>query len=102
MKNESDVQNPTTQSSIRGSTIAYLVAGVGIGAAASTFLTPKSGTETRKWVANKCFNGIDTANEKIWQTRLHVKDIMDRGQQKISEVVVAGRETIGKSKVAES
>jgi gas vesicle protein len=102
MKNQSDVQSTTTQSSCQGSTFACLVAGLGIGAAVSMLLAPKSGTETRQWIANKCFNGIDTANEKVRQTRLHVKDVMDRGQQKISEAVVAGREAIGKSKAAES
>jgi hypothetical protein len=47
-------------------------------------------------------NGIDTANKKVLQTRHQVKDMMDQGQQKISEAVVAGREAIGKSKVAAS
>jgi gas vesicle protein len=102
MKNQSDVQNAIAQNSCQWSTFAYLVAGLGIGAVLSIFLTPKPGTETRQWIANKCFNGIDTANEKVRQTRLHVKDMMDRGQQKISEAVVAGREAIGKSKAAAS
>jgi gas vesicle protein len=102
MKNQSDVQNATTQNSSQLSAFAYLVAGLGVGAALSIFLTPQSGTETRQWIANKCFNGIDTANEKVRQTRLHVKDVLDQGQQEISEAVVAGREAIGKSKVAAS
>jgi hypothetical protein len=41
-------------------------------------------------------NGVDTANKKVRQTRNQMKGIMDQGQQKISEAVVAGREAIGK------
>jgi gas vesicle protein len=80
----------------------YLVAGIGIGAALSIFFAPKSGEETRKWVANKCFDAVDTANEQVWQSRLHVRDIVSRGQQEISNAVAAGRESLGKRKAAES
>jgi gas vesicle protein len=102
VKNQGDVQDVIIASGYRSSTFAYLVAGLGIGAAVSIFLAPRSGAETRQWIANKCLNGIDTANEKVRQTRLRVKDMMDQGQQKISEAVVTGREAVGKPKVAAS
>lgn len=95
--NQSDVQKVANSSSYRSSTIAYLIAGLGIGATLSIFLAPRSGAETRQWIANKCLNGIDTANKKVRQTRLQVKGIIDQGQQKISEAVVAGREAFDKS-----
>jgi gas vesicle protein len=82
--------------------MAYLVAGLGIGAALSIFLAPRSGAETREWIANKCLNGIDTANEKVRRTRVQVKELMDQGQEKISDAVLAGREAVGKSKSAAS
>jgi gas vesicle protein len=85
----------------RQAACGYLAAGVGIGVALSVLLAPKSGEETRKWVANKCFDAIDAANEKVWQSRVHVRDIMDRGQQEISQAVAAGRESFG-NKEAES
>jgi gas vesicle protein len=97
VKNQSDVQDATLSSSNSSSTVAYLVAGLGIGAAMSILLAPKSGAETRRWIANKCLNGIDTANKSVRHTRRQVKDMMDQGQEKISEVVKAGREAIGKS-----
>jgi gas vesicle protein len=86
----------------RQAACAYLAAGVGIGAALGMFLAPKTGEEARKWVANKCFDVIDAANEKVRQSRVHVKDIMNRGQQQISQAVAAGRESFGKHKAAES
>jgi gas vesicle protein len=96
VKNQCEVQDATIPSSNGRSTIAYLVVGLGFGAVASILLAPKSGVETRQWIANKCLDGVDTANKKFLQTRGQVKDIMDQGQQKISEAVVAGREAIGK------
>ena len=80
----------------RQAACTYLAAGVGIGAALSVLFAPKSGEETRKWVANKCFDAIDAANEKVRESRVHVKEIMDRSQQQISQAVAAGRESFGK------
>jgi gas vesicle protein len=90
VKDQSDVRDAKIPSDKRGSTFACLVAGLGIGAAVSIFLAPRSGAETRQWIANKCLNGVDTANKKVRQTRNQMKGIMDQGQQKISEAVVAG------------
>lgn len=98
MNSQSDRPNVTTQTGFSGSTIGYLAAGLGIGAALSIFLAPKSGEETRKWIADKCLNAVDTANEKLRKSRVHVKEIMDRGQLQVSEAVAAGREAIGKPK----
>ena len=97
MKNQCDVQSAKLSSSNSGSTIAYLVAGLGLGAAMSILLAPKSGAETRQWIANKCLDGLDTANKSVLHTRRQVKDLMDQGQEKISDVVEAGRDAIGKS-----
>lgn len=97
MENQYEVQKVANSSSHKGSTLAYLVAGLGIGAAMSILLAPKSGAETRQWIANKCLDGVDTANKSIRQTRRQVKDLVDQGQERISEAVEAGRKAIGKS-----
>jgi gas vesicle protein len=46
MKNQDDVQVATLPGTNPDATIAYLVAGLGIGAALSMLLAPKSGAET--------------------------------------------------------
>lgn len=97
MKNQFDVQDEKSPCCNASSSIAYLVAGLGIGAAVSILLAPKSGVETRQWIANKCLDGVDAANKKVQHTRVQVRELMDQGQQKISEAVVAGREGISKS-----
>jgi hypothetical protein len=102
MNTQVDRPNATSEPGCRTSTFAYLAAGLGIGAALSIFLAPKSGEDTRKWIAGKCLNAVDTANEKVRSSRTHVKEIMDRGQLQVSEAVAAGREAIGKPKQATS
>ena len=97
MKNQRDVQEMTPYTGNRGAIFAYMVAGLGIGAATAMLLAPKSGAETRRWIANKCLDGVDTANKSVRHTRRQVKDAMDQGQEKISEAVEAAREAIGKS-----
>ena len=96
MRNQTEGQDAKTQCTGHGSTVAFLVAGLGIGAALSVFLAPKSGVETRKWIATKCLDGIDAANTKVRQTRLRVHELVDEGQRKVSEAVMARREAFGK------
>ena len=97
MKNPENVQDATIPSSNGGLAVAYLVAGLGVGAALSIFLAPRSGAETRQWIANKCLDGLDTANKSVRHTRRQVRDMMDQGQKRISEAVKAGRKAIDKS-----
>jgi gas vesicle protein len=102
VKGQGDGQEPTIPSSNLSGAFAYFMAGLWIGTAVSMMLAPRSGTETRLRIANKVLNGIDTTNEKVRQTRLRVMNAMDHGQQKISDVVVAGREAVSKLKMAVS
>lgn len=102
MNTPSERPNVTSQTGCRSSTFGYLAAGLGIGAALSIFLAPKSGEETRKWIAGKFLNAVDTTNEKVRKSRVHVREIVDRGQLQVSEAVAAGREAIGKHKEATS
>ncbi len=97
MKNQSGVDDATRSSGKGNSTLAYLMVGAGIGAAMSLLLAPKSGTETRQWLVNKCLDSVDTANKSVRQTRGKVKVVMDHGQKKLSDAVEAARESIGKS-----
>lgn len=86
----------------RQASCGYLAAGIGIGAAISIFLAPKSGEETRKWVANKCLDAIEATNWKVWRSRVRVTHVMNRGQQEIIKAVEAGREAFGKGNGAAS
>jgi gas vesicle protein len=100
MNTQAERPNETRHAGCHGSTFGFLAAGLGIGAALSIILAPKSGEETRKWIANKCLDAVDTANEKVRESRMRVREIVDRGQVQVSEAVAAGREAIGKPKEA--
>ncbi len=96
MKNQTENQNEKMECRSNGAAFAFLVAGLGVGAALSVFLAPKSGAETRKWIATKCLDGIDSANLRVRQARLRMHELVDQGQQKVSEAVTARREAFGK------
>jgi gas vesicle protein len=97
MINQGESPNRTTQCNGFTSTFGYLAIGLGIGTALSIFLAPKSGQQTREWIADKCMDAIDTANEKVRVSRMHVRETMDRGQEQISKAVAARRHTIARS-----
>ena len=84
-----------------GGAFAFLVAGLGIGAALSVFLAPKSGAETREWIEAKCLDGVDAANARVRQARVRMHELVDQGQQKVSEAVIARREAAGRTKAQE-
>jgi gas vesicle protein len=94
---QDDMQSPAISGSNGSAVLGYLIAGLGIGAAVSILLAPQSGAQAREWIANQCLDGIDTANKAVRHTRRQVKDVLDQSQDKISEVVEATREAIGKS-----
>jgi len=62
----------------------------------SMFFAPRSGMETRRWIATKCLDGVDAANGKVQQARLRLHELVDQGQQKVSAAVVARREAFAK------
>jgi len=102
MNTQAERPNTTMQTGCRASAFGFLAAGLGIGAIVSIFLAPKSGQETRKWIAGKCLDAVDTANEKVRQSRVQVRDIMDRGQVEVSAAVAAFREAIAEPEEEES
>jgi gas vesicle protein len=98
MRNDTEDENAKAECMSHGSAFGCLVAGLGIGAALSVFLAPQSGAETRKWIATKCLDGVETANAKVRQARLRMDELADQGQQKISAAVIARRQTFVKAK----
>lgn len=82
------------------SRLAYLVAGLGIGALVGALLAPQSWDETRKWFATKCKDGMDSVNVKVKQTHQQVAELIDGGQQQVGEAVDKGREAFSKAKAA--
>ena len=82
------------QTICKSTTFSYLAAGLGLGAMLGVFFASKSGEETRKMIADKCLDAIDTANHKVQESRVHVKEVLDRGQQQVTNAVAAARKAV--------
>jgi|SRR5579872_3108216 len=100
MKSQGSERDEKKQGNYQGSRLAYLVAGLGIGALMGVLLAPQSGDETRQWFATQCKDGMDSVNAKVKQTREQFGELIDRGQQQVSEAVDKGREAFSKAKAA--
>ena len=100
MKPQDTEQDERKQGTHQGSSLIYLVAGLGIGALVGVLLAPQSGDETREWFATKYKDGMDSVNAKIKQTRHQVGELIDQGRQQVGEAVDEGREALSKAKAA--
>jgi gas vesicle protein len=98
MKSQGNEHDEKRQGNDQHSRVAYLIAGVGIGALLGIVMAPQSGDDTREWIATKCQNGMDSVNARVRQTRQHVGHLIDGGQQQVNEAVDAGRRAFKKAK----
>ena len=101
MREQTDVQNTKAECSGYGSWFGFVVAGLGIGAALSVLFAPRSGEETRKWIANKCLDAAEAANMRVHDTRMRMHEVMDQGQARVTAAIAARRQASAKEEVAE-
>ena len=98
MKTQNDDRNLTAPPGNPLSRLAWLVVGVGIGAAAGILLAPQSGEDTRDWISTKCKSGMRSMNSQVRQTSKSVEEWIGQSQHQVSEAVSAGREAFSKAK----
>ena len=87
MKSQGDNHDKEKRGNHPRSRLTYLAAGLGIGAIVGILLAPRSGDDTREWLATQWKNGMDSVNTKVGQTRQHFAQMIDRGQQQVSDAV---------------
>lgn len=100
MRDQAEVQNTKAECSSYGPLFGFMVAGLGIGAALSVLFAPRSGEETRKWIANKCLDAAEIANTRVHDARLRIHEVVDRGQEKVTAEIAARRREFAKTEVA--
>jgi gas vesicle protein len=88
-----------------GSKISYFMVGLGIGALVGILFAPKSGEETRDFLAQKADEGREYAQRKARELRERAEDLMERSKQAasrqketLSAAVDAGRDAYQREK----
>jgi gas vesicle protein len=67
-----------------GSKISYFLVGLGVGALVGVLFAPKSGDETRRFLADKADEGKDFAQKKARELRERADDLIERGKETAS------------------
>jgi len=73
-----------------GSKGSYFLVALGIGALVGVLFAPKSGEETRKYLAEKADEGKEFAQKKARELRERADDLIERGK----ETALRHKETI--------
>lgn len=88
-----------------GSKVSFFLVGLGIGAIVGILFAPKSGEETREYLAQKADEGREYAQRKAKELRERAEDLVERGKQvatrqkeTISAAVDAGRDAYQREK----
>jgi gas vesicle protein len=82
-----------------GSKVSFFLVGVGIGALLGVLFAPKSGEETRDYLAKRADEGRDFAQKKARELRERADELIERGKDvatrkrdSLAAAVEAGRE----------
>jgi gas vesicle protein len=85
--------------------VNYFLIGLGIGSAVGILFAPKSGEETREYLANKTKEGNEYARKKTRELRDRAEVAVERGKEmivqttgQITTAINAGRETYQREK----
>jgi gas vesicle protein len=88
-----------------GSKISFFMVGLGIGALVGILFAPKSGEETRDFLAQKADEGREYAQRKARELRERAEDLVERSKQAasrqketLSAAVDAGRDAYQREK----
>src|SRR6202030_1982458 len=83
-----------------GSKVSYFLVGLGVGALVGVLFAPKSGEDTRDYLAGKADEGKDYAQRKARELRERAEDLIERSKEimarqkdGLSAAVEAGKET---------
>jgi gas vesicle protein len=83
----------------------YFLMGLGIGSAVAILLAPKSGQETRQFIADKTREANDFTRQKAREIKIRAEDAVERGKETIAQTkeqiataIEVGRETYNREK----
>jgi gas vesicle protein len=83
-----------------GSKVSFFLVGMGIGALVGLLFAPKSGEETREYLAARADDGREFAQRKARELRERAEDLLERSKEimarqkeAVTTAVEAGKET---------
>jgi gas vesicle protein len=77
-----------------GKGVASFFVGLGIGVAAAFLLAPRSGEETREWIADRGEDEISQLKKKGRKAVQYVQDVVDQGERKFNKAVKTSRDVL--------
>ena len=80
---------------IKGQGLAWLLAGLGIGALVGILYAPKSGRETREDIAHGAREGTEYLRTRTKQAVEQAGKLVDKGKEQVGEYVERGRSFVG-------
>ena len=83
----------------------YFLMGLGIGSAVAILLAPKSGQETRQYIADKTREANDFTRQKAREIKIRAEDAVERSKETIAQTkdqiataIEVGRDTYNREK----
>ncbi|HEV2520828.1 MAG TPA: YtxH domain-containing protein [Candidatus Acidoferrales bacterium] len=80
-----------------GSKVTFLFAGLGLGALVAILFAPRSGEETREYLAKKMGEGKEYAERKVTELRKHADEFVERRTRPITAALEAGQHAYRRS-----
>lgn len=74
-------------------TLAFL-AGLGIGAGLAALLAPRSGEETREWIADTAEREFKVLRRRGRRSLRQLQDAVAKGEEKVTDVLRSGKEAL--------
>jgi gas vesicle protein len=78
-----------------GQGLAWLLAGLGIGALVGVLCAPKSGRETREHIARRAREGTEYLSTRSKQAAEQVGTLVDKGREQVGKYVERGGSLVG-------
>ena len=75
-------------------TTLIFLAGLGIGAGVALLFAPQSGEKTRAWIADRAEREFKMLRRSGRRSVRHLHDTLAKGEEKISDILKDGKETV--------
>jgi len=78
-----------------GRTTLVFLTGLGIGAGLAALFAPRSGEETREWIADTAEQKFKVLRRMGRRSLIQLQDAVAEGEEKVSEVLRNGKKALG-------